>query len=103
MTGPYTAYMFVFCLSVQESWKLKNALVWDVTPCGSFKNRNFGGKYRHRHRGGKNQQVMNQVNSSSNLVAKLLLSFSYVTDCFHPHDGGDTFFRNFGPDKSHKA
>jgi hypothetical protein len=24
---------------------MKNAVFWDVTPCGSFKNRRFRGKY----------------------------------------------------------
>jgi hypothetical protein len=25
---------------------MKNGVVWDVTPCGSCKNRSFGGTYR---------------------------------------------------------
>jgi hypothetical protein len=32
---------------------MKNAVIWDVTPCGSCKNRHFGGKYRLHH-GDKN-------------------------------------------------
>jgi hypothetical protein len=28
---------------------MKNAGFWDVTPCGSCKNRRFGGTYRHHH------------------------------------------------------
>jgi hypothetical protein len=28
---------------------MKNAILWDVTPCGSCKNRHFGGTYRLRH------------------------------------------------------
>jgi hypothetical protein len=29
----------------------KNAVFWDVTPCGSCKNRRFGGRYRLHHEG----------------------------------------------------
>jgi hypothetical protein len=28
---------------------MRNAVFWDVTPCGSCKNRLFGGKYRLHH------------------------------------------------------
>jgi hypothetical protein len=28
---------------------MKNAVFWDVTPCGSCKNRRFGGTYRLHH------------------------------------------------------
>jgi hypothetical protein len=31
---------------------MKNAVLWDVTPCGSGKNRRFGGTYRLHHQGG---------------------------------------------------
>jgi hypothetical protein len=30
---------------------LKNGVFWDVTPCGSCKNRHFGGTYRLFHQG----------------------------------------------------
>jgi hypothetical protein len=33
---------------------MKNAVFWDLTPCGSCKNRCFGGTYRLHHRGRKN-------------------------------------------------
>jgi positive regulator of sigma E activity len=32
---------------------MKNAVFWDVTPCGSCKNRRLGGTYRLRHQGEK--------------------------------------------------
>jgi hypothetical protein len=34
---------------------MKNADFWDVTQCGSGKNRRFGGTYRHHHQGEKNR------------------------------------------------
>jgi hypothetical protein len=34
---------------------MKNAVVWDVMPCGSCKNRWFGGMYRLHHQGEKYQ------------------------------------------------
>jgi hypothetical protein len=37
--------------------KLKNAVFWDVTPCGSCKNRRFEGTYRLHHQVNKNQRA----------------------------------------------
>jgi uncharacterized protein with PQ loop repeat len=34
---------------------LKNGAFWDVTPCGSCKNRRFEGTWRHLHQGDKNR------------------------------------------------
>jgi hypothetical protein len=36
---------------------MKNAIFWDVMPCGSCKNRHCGGTYRLRHQGDKNQRA----------------------------------------------
>jgi hypothetical protein len=49
---------------------MKNGVVWDVTPCGSCKNRRFGGTWRLLHQ--------NVVPSSPILVTlmKEALSFS---------------------------
>jgi hypothetical protein len=33
--------------------RLKNGVFWDVTPCGSCKNRRFGGTWRLLHQGDK--------------------------------------------------
>jgi hypothetical protein len=30
---------------------MKNGVFWEVTPCGSCKNRRLGGNYRHRNKG----------------------------------------------------
>jgi hypothetical protein len=34
---------------------MKNAVFWDATPCGSFKDRRFGGIYRLLYQVGKNR------------------------------------------------
>jgi hypothetical protein len=34
---------------------IKNGVFWDVTPCGSCKNRRFGGTWRFLHQGDKNR------------------------------------------------
>jgi hypothetical protein len=34
---------------------MKNGVFWDVTPCGSCKNRRFGRTYRLLHQGDKNR------------------------------------------------
>jgi hypothetical protein len=34
---------------------VKNAVSWDMTSCGSCKNRRFGGTWRVHHQGDKNQ------------------------------------------------
>jgi hypothetical protein len=38
-----------------------NAVFWDVTPCGSCKERRFGGTYRLHHQGDMNQRARNNV------------------------------------------
>jgi hypothetical protein len=35
--------------------KMKNGVFWVVTPCGSCKNRRFGGTWRLLHQGDKNR------------------------------------------------
>jgi hypothetical protein len=32
---------------------MKNAILWDVTPCGSCKNGDFGGTYHFHHQSDK--------------------------------------------------
>jgi hypothetical protein len=38
---------------------MKNAVFWDVTLCGSCKNRRFGGTYRLHQQGDKNRRASN--------------------------------------------
>jgi hypothetical protein len=42
---------------------MKNAVFWDVTPCGSCKNRLFRGMYLLHHQGDKNRGNRNNVSS----------------------------------------
>jgi hypothetical protein len=48
---PFTLCEFLLILEAQ----LKNDVFWDVTPCGSCKNRRFGGTYRLHHQGDNNR------------------------------------------------
>jgi hypothetical protein len=46
------------CVSATELSRLmleKNGVFWVVTPCGSCKNRRFGGTWRLLHQGDKNR------------------------------------------------
>jgi hypothetical protein len=43
---------------------LRNGVFWDVTPCGSCKNRRFGGTWRLHHQGDKNRWT--RYNASCN-------------------------------------
>jgi hypothetical protein len=43
---------------------VKNAVFWDVTPCGSCKNGRFGRMYHLHHQGDKNWQSKNNVSSN---------------------------------------
>jgi hypothetical protein len=51
----------------------KNVIFWDVTPCGTCKNRRFGGTYRLHHQGGKNRQVRNNVGPSSSILVTQMM------------------------------
>jgi hypothetical protein len=45
-----------YCYLPYEGIKsMKNGVFWDVTPCGSCKNRRFGGTWRLLHQGEKNR------------------------------------------------
>jgi hypothetical protein len=78
---------------------MKNAVFWDVTPCGSCKNKRIGGTFRLHHQGDKNWRARNNVNS--NQRTKLAVE-KYCVTYTHP-DGGDTFLRNIGSYMSHTA
>jgi hypothetical protein len=57
---------------------MKNAVLWDVTQCGSCMNRRFGG-------------------------TATCSSWFLACGFFNPKDGGDTFLRNVGSHKIHTA
>jgi hypothetical protein len=43
---------------------MTNAVVWDVTPRGTCKDRRFGGTYRLRRQDEKGQRARNNVSSN---------------------------------------
>jgi hypothetical protein len=43
---------------------LKNAVFWDVTPCGSCNSRHFGGICRPNHQGDKHRRARNSISSN---------------------------------------
>jgi hypothetical protein len=56
---------------------IQNGVFWDVTPCGSCKNRRFGGTWRLLHQGDKNQWTTNLVFLRS--VRRLLVAACVVS------------------------
>jgi hypothetical protein len=44
---------------------MKNPVFCVVTPCGSYKNRHFGGTYSLRHQGEGNQQAKNDISTAT--------------------------------------
>jgi hypothetical protein len=65
---------------------LKNAVFWDVIPCGSCKNRRFGGTWRLHHQGDKNQCTRNNVSHTVFLrsVRQLLVTANIVPSSLIP-------------------
>jgi hypothetical protein len=45
---------------------MKNGVFWDITPCGSCKNRCFGGTRGLLHQGDKNRWTRNKASLTSN-------------------------------------
>jgi hypothetical protein len=52
---------------------MKNAVFWHIAPCGSLKNRHFGGKYRLHHQCDKNRRDRNNF-SMTRSVLRLLVA-----------------------------
>jgi hypothetical protein len=70
---------------------LKNAVFWDMTPCGPFKNRHFRGMFDHHHHGDKNRRSWSNVscNSSSPILVTVMMEAIRSTEtpvCNEPHD-----------------
>jgi hypothetical protein len=61
-------------------------IFWEMTLCGSYKNRRFGGSYTVFYE----SLPIQELTSLCNLLALM-----------HPEDGGDTNHRNVGSYKSH--
>jgi hypothetical protein len=51
--GRTPTYDTVCSMNIYAEYQLKTAIFWDVTLCGSSKNRRFGGTYRLNHHGDK--------------------------------------------------
>jgi hypothetical protein len=47
---------------------MKNAIFWDVTPCGSCKNRRLDGTYNLHNQGDKKRRARNDVSSVLRLL-----------------------------------
>jgi hypothetical protein len=60
---------------------MKNGVFFDVTMCGSCKNRRFGGTYRLHHQSGKNQRDMNNVVASSFNLSTLMMETIVPPKC----------------------
>jgi hypothetical protein len=84
----------------------KNGVFWDVTPCGSCKNRRFGGTYA-------SVVVVTRIGELGTTLAVFLLSLRRLlviaidvhsrSDSCHPDEGGANFLRNVGYYKRHMA
>jgi hypothetical protein len=76
---------------------MKNADFWDVTPCGSGKNRPIGGMCRLHHQGDKNRRA------SKTLAATSSASRCSETSMPHPRRRHSTLHavRRHGPFPSH--
>jgi hypothetical protein len=60
---------------------MKNAVFWEVTQCGSCKNRRFGGTYRLHHQGVKNpkrQFLQDAPGVTSNKTTFFISGIKYV-------------------------
>jgi hypothetical protein len=58
---------------------MKNAIFWDITPCGSCKNRRFGGMYRLNRQADKSQRVRKEASSNWRLKTD---AFSLIVRCW---------------------
>jgi hypothetical protein len=56
----------------------KNAVFWDVMPCGFCQNRRFGGTYCLYHKGDKNQQDILFLHSVQRLIVTVDIPSSQI-------------------------
>jgi hypothetical protein len=61
---PMRAEDFFVRFEVFTAVTMKNAVFWNVTSCGSCKNRRFLGTYRLHYQGDKNGRTRNNVRSN---------------------------------------
>jgi hypothetical protein len=74
---------------------MKNGVFWVVTPCGSCKNRRFGGTWRLLHQGDKIGELGTTKAATSNRRT-LRRNIWYFTDFCHPDEGGSKFLLYVG-------
>jgi hypothetical protein len=65
-------------LEDSSSVTMKNAVFWDVTPCGSCRNGCFGGTYLLHHQGGRNQRARNVSTNYQLLVTTKVVPSSLI-------------------------
>jgi hypothetical protein len=78
--------------AIKEGTRLKNAIFWDVTPCGSCESRRFGGTYRPNYEAEKNKRARNNVRLlgcgavwlSQEPTFRIL--FTLMMDAIHPSE-----------------
>jgi hypothetical protein len=58
---------------------MKNAVFWDVTPCGSCKNRRFREKGRLHHQGDKTRRARNKLAVTSHRGNTLIGGCEFVS------------------------
>jgi hypothetical protein len=61
-----TKLQYVVRFEVFTAMTMKNAICCDVKPCGSCKDRNFGGTYPLHHQGDKNRWARNKLAGTNN-------------------------------------
>jgi hypothetical protein len=59
---------------------MRNAVFWDVTPCGSCKNRRFGGTYRLHHLGYKKRRSVRWLLVTANVVPSSQILVTLMTE-----------------------
>jgi hypothetical protein len=61
---------------------MKNAVFWDVIPCGSCKKRHFGGKYRFHHQDDKNRRTRKDVSllHTGKVIPSSLILATLITE-----------------------
>jgi hypothetical protein len=69
---------------IPGKYSIKNAVFWDVTPCGPCKNRRFGGTHCPHHQSDKNQRARNMhcasVTISSNVIPSSPILFALMME-----------------------
>jgi hypothetical protein len=82
--------------SILKIRNMKNAVFWDVAPCGITINRRFGGTRRLHLQGRRYTALMI---SASELQSVLSYCLTLLLSCgifFYPEDVRDPFIRNVG-------